>query len=141
MLGTASPSLSMLTSYRTPGANEKKFGPPAGSSNGIQLLMIVVVVGLSGLTNAYRSVPSTCGSAATNGASRWLDALPGVGPRPVITPAPSAAVAARAIPAFRNRLPIEGNEGPPSSIGNSGQEKQPRRSLPARTLRAGLLHP
>src|SRR5205809_2999241 len=67
--------------------------------------MIVVVVGLSGLTNAYRSVPSTWGSAATSGASRWLDALPGAGPRPVTTPAPSAAVAARAIPALRNLLP------------------------------------
>ena len=29
-----------------------KFGPPAGSSNGIQLPMIVTVCGASGLTNA-----------------------------------------------------------------------------------------
>src|SRR5438034_9301766 len=104
MLGTASPSLSMLTSYRTPGANEKKFGPPAGSSSGIQLLMIVVVVGLSGLTNAYRSVPSTWGSAATSGASRLLDALPGAGPRPVTHPDPIAAVEARAISSLVNLL-------------------------------------
>src|SRR2546425_3234242 len=103
--------------------------------------MIVVVVGLSGLTNAYRSVPSTCGSAATKGASRWLDAPPGVGPRPVITPAPSAAVAARAIPALRNRLPIEGNEVPPSSLGIRSRETTSPQRLPRGRSAPARFHP
>ena len=38
------------------------------------------MVGASGLTKAYRSVPSTVGSAASSGASRWLDAPTDPGP-------------------------------------------------------------
>lgn len=36
--------------------------------------MIVVVSGLSGLTNAYRSVLSNCGVPEISGASRWEEA-------------------------------------------------------------------
>ena len=39
--------------------------------------MSVAVSGLSGLTNAYRSVMSADGSNAMAGASRWLDAATG----------------------------------------------------------------
>lgn len=64
----------MWMSYCASSANVKKFGPPAGSSNGIQFAMIVVVSGLSGLTNAYRSVLSNCGVPEISGASRWEEA-------------------------------------------------------------------
>src|SRR5438270_13667617 len=37
--------------------------------------MMVTVSGLSGLTNAYKSVLSAAGSLLINGASRWLEAL------------------------------------------------------------------
>ena len=69
-----------------------KFGPPAGSSNGIQLPMIVTVSGLSGLTNAYRSVLSATGSMEINGASRWLDANALPAARDAMTRAPANAV-------------------------------------------------
>src|SRR5216683_737548 len=39
--------------------------------------MSVTVSGASGLTNAYTSVLSACGSLLMSGASRWLDARPG----------------------------------------------------------------
>src|SRR2546421_12357789 len=74
--------------------------------------MNVTVPGRSGLRNAYRSVPSTCGSAATSGASRWLDANPAWGPRPATSPAPRATAAPAATATFRNRLP--GNNEDPS---------------------------
>ena len=57
-------------SYRADGENVYQFGPAAGSSPGIQLLMIVTVSGLSGLRNAYVSVLSADGSSEINGASR-----------------------------------------------------------------------
>src|SRR5580765_7265508 len=44
--------------------------------------MIVAVSGLSGDTNAYRSVLSAVGSCEISGASRWLDAEPAAGPLP-----------------------------------------------------------
>src|SRR5438093_6212673 len=42
--------------------------------------MSVTESGASGLTNAYKSVLSICGSAAVSGASRWLDAELGTTP-------------------------------------------------------------
>src|SRR5439155_18710012 len=100
--------------------------------------MIVVVSGLSGLTNAYRSVPSTWGSAATSGASRWLDAVPATGPRVVITPAPSAAVATMATAALRNRLGSRRNESTSLLVFDrtEGMDRIGRRPARARTLRA-----
>src|SRR5919204_2815683 len=77
--------------------------------------MNVTDPGRSGLRNAYRSVPSTCGSAATSGASRWLDALPSPGPSPASRPPPRATVAPRATAALRNRLVID-NEVPPCPL-------------------------
>src|SRR5713101_2912095 len=57
--------------------------------------MIVAVSGLSGDTNAYRSVLSAVGSSEISGASRWLEAPAGSAPLPrVATTAPSAARAA-----------------------------------------------
>src|SRR5256885_14195579 len=76
--------------------------------------MMVTVDGLSGLTKAYRSVASICGSAATSGASRWLDALPGAGPSPLRKPTPSAIVATAETAMVRNRLPL--GKGVPSSL-------------------------
>ena len=54
--------------------------------------MIVNVLGLSGLRNAYRSVLSAVGSSEISGASRWLDALPALGEAPMnnASPAPAA---------------------------------------------------
>ena len=52
--------------------------------------MIVTVSGLSGLTNAYRSVISAAGSPEMRGASRWLEAFapdgPDGGPRTLLPP-------------------------------------------------------
>src|SRR6476619_7585873 len=78
----------------------------------MKLLMIVTLLGVSGLTNAYTSVLSACGSAAINGASRWLDAPPGVGPSPANTPI--AATAAAAVTAKR-RLVVRNGATVPSS--------------------------
>src|SRR4051794_41647061 len=80
----------------------------------MKLLMIVTVLGASGLTNAYRSVLSACGSAAINGASRWLEAPPGVGPRPTNTP--TAAAAATAVTATRRLVVLNGATAPSSSF-------------------------
>src|SRR5919202_5267251 len=78
-------------SYRAVGENVYQFGPAAGSSPGIQLETIVNVSGLSGLTNAYRSVLSALGSSEISGASRWLDAVAAPGPPRVRAAATSAA--------------------------------------------------
>src|SRR5207245_4309442 len=64
------PSLLMWMEYVTSSPNSKKFGPPGGYSSGMKLARIVTVSGLSGLTNAYRSVLSATGSLAILGASR-----------------------------------------------------------------------
>src|SRR4051795_635545 len=80
----------------------------------MKLLMIVTVLGASGLTNAYKSVLSACGSAAINGASRWLEAPPGVGPRPTNTP--TAAAAATAVTATRRLVVLNGATAPSSSF-------------------------
>src|SRR5438874_13031918 len=88
--------------------------------------MIVTVSGLSGLTNAYRAVPSICGSAAVSGASRWLDARLGTGARPENRPAPSASVAAAATIVVRTRLPGNGKVEHLLSDG-SGLVRWPRR--------------
>src|SRR5439155_20506250 len=76
--------------------------------------MKVTAPGRSGLRNAYRSVASICGSAATRGASRWLDAWPIPGPRPETNPPPRATTAPAAIAALRKRFVID-NEVPPVS--------------------------
>src|SRR3954468_9176863 len=86
----------MWMSYWASSANVKKFGPPAGSSKGIQLAMIVVVSGLSGLTNAYRSVLSYWGCPEISGASRWLEAEAAPGSS-VATPAAASPPAASAL--------------------------------------------
>ena len=52
----------------------------------------MTVFGLSGLRNAYRSVLSALGSSEISGASRWLEAVPALGPEPT-TAAPSAVIA------------------------------------------------
>ena len=83
----------MCRSYWASSANVKKFGPPAGSSNGIQFATSVVVSGLSGLTNAYTSVLSNCGCPEMSGASRWLDALAVPGSSAVTPTAASPPVA------------------------------------------------
>ena len=64
---------------------------------------IVTVLGLSGLRNAYRSVLSALGSSEISGASRWLEAVPALGPEPTtaaasaeIVTAPRAAAASAA---------------------------------------------
>src|SRR5712691_6622079 len=75
--------------------------------------MIVTVSVLSGLTKAYRSVESIWGSADTSGASRWLDAPLGDGPRPVTSPTPRATVATTETVMVRKRLPL-GKEVPSS---------------------------
>src|SRR5690606_40670928 len=85
----------MWMSYWASSANVKKFGPPAGSSNGIQLAMNVVVSGLSGLTKAYRSVLSYCGVPEISGASLRLEAPAGRGCR-VVAPAAASPPAASA---------------------------------------------
>src|SRR4051794_40276302 len=54
--------------------------------------MIVTVSGLSGLTNAYRSVLSAAGSPEMSGASRWLEASTGA--TAVIARSPAAPVIA-----------------------------------------------
>ncbi len=80
--------------YRAFGENRYQFGPAAGSSAGITFEMIVIVSGLSGLRNAYRSVLSAVGSSEIAGASRWLDALTPSGPGPLraaATIAPTAS--------------------------------------------------
>src|SRR5436305_15047807 len=71
----------------------KKFGPPAGCSNGYQFAMRATSCGEAFGTNAYRSVVSTAGSFAMSGASRWLDALTGRGTSTaaVVTATPAAA--------------------------------------------------
>src|SRR5712692_4751442 len=52
----------------------------------------------SGLTNAYRSVPSACGSFAIKGASRWLDASVNAGAMPIkAATSSSARVTAKAV--------------------------------------------
>src|SRR5438477_9362874 len=81
--------------------------------------MSVTVLGLSGLTNAYMSVPSICGSAETSGASRRLDAPAGGGARPEIRPSPSATVVAAATRAVRSRLPMDGKGTPPVEMERS----------------------
>src|SRR6185436_7245046 len=143
--------LSIRTSYRTPVPNAKKFGPPAGSSNGIQLLTIVTVFGASGLTNAYRSVLSACGSAEISGASRWLDAPPGVGPRPANTPTAAAAAAPitarrRVSLLFRTTVPslarmVCGRCATVGRVGGCGADRPPFDVGPARPppLRAAAL--
>src|SRR5579875_350517 len=73
MSASPSPLLSMLISYSTSSPNSKKFGPPAGPSRGMKLAIKVTVLGLSGLTKAYRSVLSATGSLEMSGASRWDD--------------------------------------------------------------------
>src|SRR3954466_8936354 len=78
----------------------------------MKLLTIVTVSVASGLTNAYRSVLSACGSAAINGASRCLDAPPGVGPSPTNTPI--AAAAATAVTATRRLVVLNGATVPSS---------------------------
>src|SRR5919199_2082636 len=90
--------------YRAEGENVYQFGPAAGSSPGIQFETIVNVSGLSGLTNAYRSVLSALGSSEINGASRWLDAVAAPGPPRVAAATRSAAsdaAATRANASFR----------------------------------------
>src|SRR5438876_6750423 len=58
--------------------------------------MIVTVSGASGLTNAYRSVLSICGSAAVSGGSRWLEAKLGITPETRInTPTTGATMIVR----------------------------------------------
>src|SRR5690242_9448490 len=57
--------------------------------------MIVVESGLSGLTNAYRSVLSYCGFPEMSGASRWLEAEAAPGSS-VATPAAASPPAASA---------------------------------------------
>ena len=57
--------------------------------------------GLSGLRNAYRSVLSALGSSEISGASRWLEAVPALGPEPTT----AAATAARAAPRRPGRRP------------------------------------
>src|ERR671923_192998 len=56
--------------------------------------MIVRVLGLSGLRNAYRSVLSAAGSSEMSGASRWLEALPASGCVPRVNAASRIAAAA-----------------------------------------------
>src|SRR5439155_9031138 len=48
----------------------------------MKLAMSVTESESSGLTNAYTSVLSACGSLAIKGASRWLEAALNVGARP-----------------------------------------------------------
>src|SRR5215472_13983227 len=67
---------------------------------------MVTVSGLSGLTNAYTSVLSIAGSAATSGASRWLDATAAPGPNPYRPTPATMPVAARMIPARRLELVV-----------------------------------
>src|SRR5205823_11012654 len=85
-------------SYLTSSPNRLKFGPPAGSSNGIQLVTMVTVLGSSGLRKAYRSVASATGSCEISGASRWLDAPDGR------TPASTRPDPSRAMPASTLRF-------------------------------------
>src|SRR5207245_6283566 len=73
MSGSGRPSLLMWMEYVTSSPNSKKFGAPGGYSSGMKLARIVTVFGLSGLTNAYRSVLSATGSLAIPGASRCDD--------------------------------------------------------------------
>src|SRR5690606_41716941 len=94
----------MWMSYWASSANVKKFGPPAGSSNGIQLAMNVVVSGLSGLTKAYRSVLSYWGVPEISGGSRGLEAPAGRGCR-VVAPA-AASPPAGCAPQLRVARPL-----------------------------------
>src|SRR5436190_119912 len=55
---------------------------------------IFAVDGLSGDTNAYRSVLSAVGSCEISGASRWLDAVADPGPPRMATASPRAETAA-----------------------------------------------
>src|SRR5215468_4694862 len=67
--------------------------------------MIVTVSGLSGLTNAYRSVLSAAGSSLINGASRWLEAAALLGPT-APTSAAAATAEAVAAPSARSSTPL-----------------------------------
>src|SRR5439155_25354404 len=78
------------------GLNVYQFGPAAGSSPGIQFETIVAESGLSGDTNAYRSVLSAVGSCEMSGASRWLDALAASGLPPLVARTAAIAVAGAA---------------------------------------------
>src|SRR5689334_6878133 len=62
--------------------------------------MIVTVLGLSGDTNAYRSVLSAVGSCEMSGASAWLEAFACFGCR-LLAVRPTPRAAATAIPAAR----------------------------------------
>jgi hypothetical protein len=99
----------MWRSYCASSAKVKKFGPPAGSSKGIQFAMIVVVSGLSGLTNAYRSVLSYYGVPEISGASRWLEAEAASGS--------SAVTPAAASPPGGQRTADQGRETPAPRTG------------------------
>lgn len=81
-----------------------KLGPPAGSWKGTKSAMTVVVSGLSGLTNAYRSVLSYCGCPEISGASRWEEAEAAPGSS-AVTPAVASPPAASAPQMRAARLP------------------------------------
>ena len=91
----------------------------------------MTVLGRSSLTNAHTSVVSICGSAATSGASRWLDAPP-VSGASAKRPAPTAIDAAAASTRVRKRLP---SNGFPPCVGWIGCVDRPHPSAPA--LRPG----
>ena len=69
-----------------------KYGPPAGSSSGIQFATTVRLCGASGAVNAYTSVLSALGSSMILGASRWDDPkTPGTASEPAASAAAAAA--------------------------------------------------
>src|SRR5262245_33338489 len=97
--------------------------------------MSVTVFGLSGLTNAYTSVLSSLGSAATVGASRWLEALPALGPS-ALTPNATAATAAAVVTARRARTVGRFDIGAPSRVpAKRGLVRARRPSRTSRTER------
>src|SRR6187200_3395515 len=81
------------------GSKWKKFGPPAGSSSGIQLPMSTRRDGSTGSRKKYTSVLSATGSFEIAGASRWLEASAGAAAR-----AAANTTAARRESGFRNRF-------------------------------------
>src|SRR6266705_2054331 len=91
---------------------------------------MVIVLGLSGLRNAYRSVLSAVGSSEISGASRWLDALLEPGARRPMKSASSVtpAAARQTIAIFRivRLLSENGRSGVRPSIAAHSQPRPDR---------------
>src|ERR1700758_2323052 len=87
--------------------------------------MIVAVDGLSGDTNAYRSVLSAVGSCEISGASRWLDALAATVLPRCATAKPSAVSAATTTSArkllFTATPSVEGRRNSPDRADRFGR--------------------